>query len=165
MAVTEGFSSSRQWRGAIPERLPSRFHHQDNDLMLSRETNLELGLRLIPSRKESCGARGLNTQHCAQLPAPDDRSRICTWIVKNDGNRNHGASKSCPTFTSVRTAAEALPLSELRWERFEKLTRMDLEKACAAFFAGGWLARIDMFYIAFAISTGLRRVAGVSAWA
>ncbi|PBQ03560.1 hypothetical protein CCL17_09500 [Pseudomonas congelans] len=70
-----------------------------------------------------------------------------------------------PPFTSVHTAAQVLPSSELCWEMFEKLTRMDLEKACAAFFAGGWWARIDMFYIAFAMSTGLRRVAGVSAWA
>ncbi|WP_275087215.1 hypothetical protein [Pseudomonas congelans] len=38
-------------------------------------------------------------------------------------------------------------MSELRWEDFEKLTRMDLEKVCAAFFAGGWLAMTDMFYI------------------
>ncbi|EFW81089.1 hypothetical protein ALP26_103025 [Pseudomonas savastanoi pv. glycinea] len=70
-----------------------------------------------------------------------------------------------PPFTSVRKAAQALPFSELCWERFEKLTGMDLEKACTEFFAGGWLARNDMFYIAFAMSTGLRRVAGVSAWA
>ncbi|WP_227447882.1 hypothetical protein [Pseudomonas syringae] len=46
-------------------------------------------------------------------------------------------------FTSVRAAAQALPFSELRWEMFEKLTHMDLEKACAAFFARGWLARND----------------------
>lgn len=66
--------------------------------MLSRETNLESGLRLIPSRKKSRGAPGLNTQYDAQAPVPDDRSCICTWILKNDGNRNHGASKPCPTF-------------------------------------------------------------------
>ncbi len=148
MAVKEGSSSNRQWRGAIPERLPSLVHHQDNDSILSRETKLESSLRLIPFRNESHGARGLNTQYDAQPPAPDDRSRICAWILKNDGNCNHGASKSCSTFTSVRTAAQALPLSELRWEDFEKLTRVDLEKACAAFFPGGWLARTDMFYIA-----------------
>ncbi|ARD13060.1 hypothetical protein BVY11_30145 [Pseudomonas amygdali pv. morsprunorum] len=70
-----------------------------------------------------------------------------------------------PPFNSVHTAAQALPSSELCWKTFQKLTRMDLEKPCAAFFAGGWWARIDMFYIAFAMSTGLRRVAGVSAWA
>ncbi len=66
--------------------------------MLSRETNIELGLRLIPLRKESRGARVLNTQYDAQAPVPDDRSRICTWMLKNDGNCNYGASKSCPTF-------------------------------------------------------------------
>lgn len=40
---------------------------------------------------------------------------------ENDGNCNYGISKSCPTFTSVRTAAQAFPFSELRWENFEKL--------------------------------------------
>ncbi|MBI6797811.1 hypothetical protein [Pseudomonas syringae] len=50
MAVKEGVSSNSQWRGAIQERLPSLVHHQDNDLMLPRETNIEPGLRLIPSR-------------------------------------------------------------------------------------------------------------------
>ncbi|MFW3166897.1 NACHT domain-containing protein [Pseudomonas syringae pv. syringae] len=102
-----------------------------------------------------------------------------------------------PLFISVRTAAQALPFDELRWENFEKLcyrlagkqadieshslygragqaqqgidifarkrngrydtwqakcyakyTRRDLEKACATFLAGGWLARTDIFYIA-----------------
>ncbi|WP_235592790.1 hypothetical protein [Pseudomonas syringae] len=38
--------------------------------------------------------------------------------------------------------------SGLRWENFEKLTRRDLEKACAAFFTGGLLVSTDMFYIA-----------------
>lgn len=133
--------------------------------MLSRETNIELGLRLIPLRKESRGARVLNTQYDAQAPVPDDRSRICTWMLKMMGTAITAPASHVPPFTSVRKAAQALPFSELCWERFEKLTGMDLEKACTEFFAGGWLARNDMFYIAFAMSTGLRRVAGVSAWA
>lgn len=49
---------------------------------------------------------------------------------ENDGNCNYGISKSCPTFTSVRTAAQAFPFSELRWENFETLNRIDLEGLC-----------------------------------
>jgi len=113
-----GGSSNRQWRGAIQERLPLLVHHQDNDSMLSRETGLESGLRLIPFHNKSHDARGLipNMMH--------NHRRPMTGVApahgfSKDGNRNHGTSKSCSTFTSVRTAAQALPFGELHWENFE----------------------------------------------